>query len=451
MTIGLAKRGSPQKSPQKRRSPTTTDQASPSNKEAPENSSPLKKIYIKTPTVSDSFVDPKNPAIATAAKPQKAHVSATNMRMQDGGLYTGHIKSNVPHGKGIQIYPNGTTYEGRFQNGSRHGQGTLKFKDGTTYEGGFQNGKLHGQGTLKFKDGTVYVGQFQDGKFHGNGKMTYPDGPELNCRFERDMPALSEYEQSLHLYSTLFASLLAGTNEIGSHAPYSLQVLSKYLLHRLDPDLRAAGRDLQCTAEISFLAPIEAQQKVIEGLNANRNVLIPFGFTIHAMLLDLRVTAAGIEARIYNSGEGLSKHHKQLEIDGKTKYQTCKTVLFEGMTPDTPAFETLLSKLIQAPETCTSAMEAYALFKGSTSPPDSNVYQYQSPQKSGNCELECIMAALLGRLGRARYDWFRLGLITAVRDGYREDRQDYTKGSTIRKKTMARLLEMDNNRLSKII
>ena len=166
------------------------------------------------------------------------------------------------------------------------------------------------------------------------------------------------------------------------------------------------------------------------------------------MLLNLRVTAADIETRIYNSGEGLPEHHKQLEIDGKTKYQTCKTVLFEGMTPDAPAFETLLLKLIQASKSCTSAKDVYALFEDAEHLTDSGLYQ--SPQKSENCELECIMAALLDRLGREDYDTFRRDLITAVCHGYAaQDRQDYVEGSLIREETLARLAAMTQRRIVK--
>ena len=299
---------------------------------------------------------------------------------------------------------------------------------------------------ITMPNGSTYIGQVQNEEWHGQVKLTSPDGPILTCKFKSNQPFLSEAERIAQLSSTLFASLLAGTNTTGATPPYSLQIVSQYLSGMSDAPLKAMGLELKFAAELAFLDPESAKKEVLMRLHSNGNAFIPFGNKDHAMLLGLHVTKDGIEARIYNSGEGLTLHHDSIGIKKKRKYQTCKTMLFEDMTPHTPKFKKILSTLVHAYTTCDTIDEVYALFADAEALPGSGLYQ--SPQKSENCELECIMAALLDMLGREDYDAFRRDLITTVLQKYAaEDRQDYVAGSPIRAETLARLKIMKDHRL----
>ena len=55
--------------------------------------------------------------------------------MIDGGKYSGHLDSGLPHGQGMMEYPNQDIYRGYWNNGKREGQGELKFANTEVYEG----------------------------------------------------------------------------------------------------------------------------------------------------------------------------------------------------------------------------------------------------------------------------------------------------------------------------
>lgn len=68
------------------------------------------------------------------------------------------------HGNGIFIdRNNGIHYKGQFKYGQRHGRGTQIYKDGTVYEGEWQFDRFDGGGTLTFKDGSKFTGFFVNG------------------------------------------------------------------------------------------------------------------------------------------------------------------------------------------------------------------------------------------------------------------------------------------------
>ena len=62
---------------------------------------------------------------------------------------------NLPHGKGIYIFPNGTIYEGQFYKGNFHGEGKLKYPEKGEVMGKWENGKLI-EKTYKFEDDLIY-------------------------------------------------------------------------------------------------------------------------------------------------------------------------------------------------------------------------------------------------------------------------------------------------------
>lgn len=93
----------------------------------------------------------------------------------NGSMYTGGVKSGVPHGKGEMLFSGGATYVGEFLNGEFHGKGILKAPDRFEYEGDFYQGKMNGHGILYLQNGRKYVGQMRNDTMHGYGKLYIND------------------------------------------------------------------------------------------------------------------------------------------------------------------------------------------------------------------------------------------------------------------------------------
>lgn len=62
---------------------------------------------------------------------------------------------NLPHGKGVYKFPNGTVYEGEFYKGNFHGKGKLKYPGKGEVIGIWENGKLL-EKTYYFSDNLKY-------------------------------------------------------------------------------------------------------------------------------------------------------------------------------------------------------------------------------------------------------------------------------------------------------
>ncbi len=65
--------------------------------------------------------------------------------------YVGDLKNELPDGKGIMTYLDGSKYDGEWKEGQRYGEGTLTYEDGAKYEG-------------EWKDGEIWVGEFREDK-----------------------------------------------------------------------------------------------------------------------------------------------------------------------------------------------------------------------------------------------------------------------------------------------
>ena len=85
-------------------------------------------------------------------------------------------KHNKRHGRGIQVWPDGSKYIGYWKNNQAWGKGKLIHHDGDIYEGDWESGKPNGTGTYTHADGSKYVGEWKDDKQEGNGEETWPDG-----------------------------------------------------------------------------------------------------------------------------------------------------------------------------------------------------------------------------------------------------------------------------------
>ena len=86
------------------------------------------------------------------------------------------IKNNKRHGRGIQVWPDGSKYLGYWKNNQAFGKGKLIHPDGDIYEGDWEGGKPQGYGSYTHADGSKYIGEWKNDRQEGNGEETWPDG-----------------------------------------------------------------------------------------------------------------------------------------------------------------------------------------------------------------------------------------------------------------------------------
>ncbi|OMJ81519.1 hypothetical protein SteCoe_17986 [Stentor coeruleus] len=93
----------------------------------------------------------------------------------NGDVYEGEWKNDKAHGKGIYIHSDGARYEGYWEQDKQHGKGVEVWPDGAKYEGMYVNGQKHGFGKFEWADGSVYEGMFTDNNIHGVGTYIWSD------------------------------------------------------------------------------------------------------------------------------------------------------------------------------------------------------------------------------------------------------------------------------------
>lgn len=73
--------------------------------------------------------------------------------------------------KDMVVLPDGAHYEGEWntQTEQRHGRGYQIWSDGSIYEGYWKSDKANGRGRLIHADGDIYDGYWKDDKAHGFG------------------------------------------------------------------------------------------------------------------------------------------------------------------------------------------------------------------------------------------------------------------------------------------
>ena len=97
-----------------------------------------------------------------------------------GAVYAGGWKANVGHGYATFTSADGrVNFEGDFVNDNPHGYGKLTWSNGL-YEGHFKDGLWHGKGKMIFADGGSYAGGWREGKKDGRGKYTFPTGGRVH-------------------------------------------------------------------------------------------------------------------------------------------------------------------------------------------------------------------------------------------------------------------------------
>ena len=83
-------------------------------------------------------------------------------------MYSGAFQCNLPHGYGIETWPDGTTYQGSYEMGKKNGVGKFSWNDtNEMYQGYFKDDQFHGQGRYEWADGRIYDGEWLSGKMNG--------------------------------------------------------------------------------------------------------------------------------------------------------------------------------------------------------------------------------------------------------------------------------------------
>lgn len=94
----------------------------------------------------------------------------------DGSKYEGYWKYDKPNGKGRMIYGNGDAYEGEWENFKANGKGQFYGVDGSYYDGDWKNDVKWGMGDETMTDKTQYIGNYLYGLKEGKGKLIKLDG-----------------------------------------------------------------------------------------------------------------------------------------------------------------------------------------------------------------------------------------------------------------------------------
>ena len=103
--------------------------------------------------------------------------------------YRGEVRSTgseIPHGRGVQILPDGAVYSGDFVDGKREGNGRLSTVSGDVYDGKWKNGQRHGHGVETDMTGVRYEGYWKNGRKVGRGRFKYADGFEQQVIVGKD-------------------------------------------------------------------------------------------------------------------------------------------------------------------------------------------------------------------------------------------------------------------------
>lgn len=135
----------------------------------------------------------RNPVLLENGAIYTGHWNSLNQRhgrgvqlWTDGSIYEGYWEADMACGKGRLISSNGNVYEGDWKNDEASGFGIHESANGTKYEGYWENNCKNGEGVETSKDGKMYKGMFSDGLQHGFGKIMWDDGKSYEGEFRNN-------------------------------------------------------------------------------------------------------------------------------------------------------------------------------------------------------------------------------------------------------------------------
>ena len=94
---------------------------------------------------------------------------------KNGDVYEGEVKGFKRHGKGVNMYVDGSVYDGMFVEDEREGEGKL-VKGKYCYEGMWKGDVKEGNGFELMENGEKYCGEYKKGMKEGNGVFIFTNG-----------------------------------------------------------------------------------------------------------------------------------------------------------------------------------------------------------------------------------------------------------------------------------
>ncbi|MES2504580.1 MAG: hypothetical protein V4534_06860 [Myxococcota bacterium] len=412
-----------------------------------------KKLHLKKPAPYRPPEPPESPSSPLDSNPQ----SLVRIEYPDGKIYEGQTLKGVPHGQGTFKYKNGAIYTGAVQNGESRGRGKLTYASGESLEGEFSNNYPQGYGTRIYSTGQVYKGEMLDGTPHGKGVYTMPHGQIFKGVFqngqlsgEGEMSDANGVTFSGTMRDWQFVGRVTMTDptgvrstgrQIGNEFVGDLESLSdlnfgalltgryseaprSYPLGAITDFLRINGFETESDAlqfaQDNLLSQIPTQQRSLEihrNLATGKPILMAYGNLHHAMLINIeKIDENHVCVSLFNSGEGLDKYHATEMINGKIKHQTVLkyAIPIEQLSPN------IIEKMLTY-EQFNDITESYELISkipgAQKLEPKIEDAIWQTAQKSGNCALECIFAALRNQMPLKEYTRMRRLLFEATITG----------------------------------
>lgn len=89
-----------------------------------------------------------------SAEVQALPTTSFSYKVVGGGEveYRGEVRSagsQIPHGRGVTVFPDGSVYSGEFVDGEHEGKGRISKQSGDVYDGKWKNGQPHGHGVVR--------------------------------------------------------------------------------------------------------------------------------------------------------------------------------------------------------------------------------------------------------------------------------------------------------------
>eukprot|EP00913_Durusdinium_trenchii_P008430 g7916.t1 len=108
-------------------------------------------------------------------------------RLEQGDVYDGQWRYGKACGHGIHIAANKVRYEGEWVNDQKHGHGEEHYADGGRFSGSYEEGYKSGEGLFRWPDGSEYKGHFFKDYFCGHGRQKWPDGRSYDGQWQANL------------------------------------------------------------------------------------------------------------------------------------------------------------------------------------------------------------------------------------------------------------------------